>query len=147
MITRLTHSEINTAQQIHHVFQLSYQIEADMVGVEQFPPLLRTIENIQHSDTEFFGFFCDKDLAAVIEISLQHAHLHINSLTVLPEFFRRGIASKLIDFVLQEMDYERATVETAAVNKPAIALYQKHGFAEYKHYVPDHGIAKIALEQ
>lgn len=147
MIVRLINSEINTAQNIHHVFQLSYQIEADMVGVKKFPPLLRTVEDIQHCETQFFGFFCDKDLAAVIEISSQDAHLHINSLTVLPEFFRRGIASKLINFVLQEMDYERATVETATVNKPAIALYQKHGFVEYKQYVPDHGIAKIALEQ
>ena len=118
-----------------------------MVGAKQFPPLLRTVEDLQNSETEFFGFFCGDDLAAVIEISSQDAHLHINSLTVLPEFFRRGIASKLINFVLQEMDYERATVETATVNKPAIALYQKHGFVEYKQYVPDHGIAKIALEQ
>lgn len=145
MIHKLNHNSDVTANQIHRVFQQSYQIEADLVGVTNFPPLLRTSDDIQQSTTSFFGFHEQNDLAAVIEITTSDNKLHINSLTVLPKYFRRGIASKLMDFVLLSNDFDRATVETAVVNQPAITLYEKHGFIEYKQYVPDHGIPKIAL--
>ena len=42
-------------------------------------------------------------------------------------------------------DFTEATVETAAANKPAIKLYQKHGFVDYKRFIPAHGIEKLAL--
>jgi len=59
-------------------------------------------------------------------------NLEINSLTVDPSFFRRGIADKLIAYVLSTNIHEKAIVETAVVNEPAIKLYQKHGFVEFK---------------
>ncbi len=36
-------------------------------------------------------------------------------------------------------------VETAVTNLPAINLYKKHGFAEFKRWTPSHGIEKLAL--
>ena len=145
MINIIDHLVEDNARRIYTVFQGSYKIEAQLIGVVDFPPLKRTINDIKQSNTQFFGFFENEILAAVIEISIEENELHICSLTVAPEFFRKGIASQLIDYVLKSIKFSKATVETAVVNLPAVKLYEKHGFVEFKKWTPSHGIRKIAL--
>jgi len=155
MIQQLNNSVSKVSQQIYQVFQSSYKIEAELVGVEDFPPLSRTVEHIQASTTQFYGFIVEGKLAGVIEISLNEESaeniskttLEIESLTVSPLFFKQGIAGLLIEFVLQTKAFEYAIVETAAVNQPAIKLYEKHGFRIFKKFTPEHGIEKVALKQ
>ena len=50
-----------------------------------------------------------------------------------------------MEYVLNAFDFTQAIVETAVVNAPAIRLYQKHGFNEFKRFTPSHGIEKLAL--
>lgn len=145
MIEALIAKNELVAQQIHRVFQRSYQVEAQLIGVSDFPPLRRSIENVIHSTTFFYGFIENKALAAVIEISLVNKHLSIESLVVDPDYFRKGIAGQLLTFTLEHFSYHTASVETAVVNLPAIKLYQKHGFKERQRFTPAHGIEKIAL--
>lgn len=155
MIKLLNNSASEVSLQIYRVFQSSYKIEADLIGVENFPPLSRTVEHIQTSTTEFYGFIIEGELAGVIEITLNEGAvesiakttLEIDSLTVSPLYFKQGIASRLIEFVLQNKTFEYAIVETAAVNQPAIKLYEKHGFKVFKQFTPEHGIEKVALQQ
>jgi ribosomal protein S18 acetylase RimI-like enzyme len=71
--------------------------------------------------------------------------LEICSLTVDPNYFRRGIADKLINHVLDSSDCVEAVVETAIANTPAIKLYEKHGFIEYRRWKTSHGISKLAM--
>ncbi|WP_042143645.1 MULTISPECIES: N-acetyltransferase [unclassified Pseudoalteromonas] len=130
---------------MYDVFQSSYKIEAELIGTDNFPPLSRGINDIRNSKTDFYGYFDDKCLAAVIEIEMNVNNLEINSLTVDPRFFRRGIADKLIAYVLTSIAHDKAIAETAVVNEPAIKLYQKHGFVEFKRWTPSHGIEKLAL--
>ena len=57
--------------------------------------------------------------------------LHINNLAVLPEFRRRGIATELLTFVLnqgQALGARRATLEVRRSNDPARLLYERFGF-------------------
>ncbi len=149
MIDRLDHTSNVIAQQIFSVFQRSYKIEAALIGVDHFPPLLRTVNDIENADSCFYGFFENDKLAAVVEIRVEvsaaHKHLDICSLTVDPAFFRRGIAGKLLQYVMGIKGISLFTVETAVVNFPAIRLYQKYGFVEFKRWIPDHGIEKLAL--
>ena len=149
MITKLEHSNEAVAEQIHTVFQNSYKVEAELIGVLDFPPLSRSVSDIVNAKTTFYGFsFIDSDkncLAAVIEIEINEKHLAIDSLTVMPNFFRKGIADKLISYALTSFDIDAATVETAVVNKPAIKLYEKHGFMKFKRWTPSHGIEKLAM--
>jgi len=149
MVTKLDNSNKEVAQQIFAVFQSSYKIEAQLIGTSNFPPLLRSAIDIIHSTTQFYGFIeSDAEgerIAAVIEVAINDQHLDIHSLTVDPNYFRKGIASKLISFVIETIDFVKATVETAVVNLPAITLYQKHGFVEYKRWTPSHGIEKVAM--
>jgi len=145
MIKKLDNSEVEVASKIFTIFQNSYKVEAQLIGTLDFPPLRRTAKQIENSSTLFYGFSEDECLAAIIEISIADNNLEIDSLTVDPRFFRKGIADKLIAFVLESIDFSLATVETAVVNTPAINLYKKHGFVKFKQWIPSHGIEKIAL--
>jgi len=145
MIIKLENSNEEVANRIYTIFQNSYKVEAQLIGVLDFPPLLRSVKDIVNSKTEFYGFCEDSCLAAIIEIVFEEKHLDINSLTVDPKYFRKGIADKLIKHVLEAFDFTDAIVETAVVNKPAINLYKKHGFVEFKRWTPSHGIEKLAM--
>jgi len=145
MIKKLDNSNETIANEIHTIFQNSYKIEAQLIGVANFPPLLRSAKDIENSKTLFYGFSENECLAAIIEIDIENTYLAIDSLTVDPSFFRKGIADKLISHVIKISDFSEARVETAVVNFPAINLYKKHGFVEFKRWTPSHGIEKLAM--
>jgi len=145
MITKLDNSNEDVAKQIFTIFQRSYKIEAQLIGTPDFPPLLRSAKDIENSKTQFYGFSENECLAAIIEIVIADKRLDIYSLTVDPNYFRKGIANKLISYVLEVIDFSEAIVETAVVNIPAINLYKKHGFVEFKRWTPSHGIEKLAM--
>ncbi len=145
MIKKLNQSNKEIAHQIFTIFQNSYKIEAKLIGTLNFPPLLRSTKDIENSDTLFYGSSENGCLAAIIEVDINNRLLEINSLTVDPRYFRKGIANKLITYILETFDFSKASVETAVVNTPAINLYKKHGFVEYKRWKPSHGIEKLAM--
>ncbi|WMO13177.1 GNAT family N-acetyltransferase [Pseudoalteromonas piscicida] len=145
MIQKLNNRDASMAREIFNVFQRSYKIEAELIGASYFPPLSRTIEDICGATSHFYGYFENQNLAAVIEIVIFEKTLEIDSLTVDPSYFRKGIAGKLLNFALTEFDAAKVIVETATANAPAIKLYNKHGFVEYKRWLPAHGIEKLAL--
>ncbi|MEK0158870.1 GNAT family N-acetyltransferase [Pseudoalteromonas piscicida] len=145
MIQKLNNRDASMAREIFNVFQRSYKIEAELIGASYFPPLSRTIEDICGATSHFYGYFENQNLAAVIEIVLINKTLEIDSLTVDPNYFRKGIAGKLLHFALTEFDAAKVIVETATANAPAIKLYNKHGFVEYKRWLSAHGIEKLAL--
>jgi len=145
MITKLDNSNEEIAKQIYTIFQNSYKVEAELIGVLNFPPLLRSTNDIVTSKTDFYGFSDGNILAAIVEIVLKNKTLEINSLTVDPQYFRKGIAGKLLSFILNAFEFTEAIVETAVVNTPAINLYKQHGFIEFKRWTPSHGIEKVAM--
>ncbi|ASD66594.1 GNAT family N-acetyltransferase [Pseudoalteromonas piscicida] len=145
MIQKLNNRDASVARGISNVFQRSYKIEAELIGASYFPPLSRTVEEISSATSHFYGYFENQNLAAVIEIVIFEKTLEIDSLTVDPNYFRKGIAGELLRFAMSEFDVEKVIVETATANAPAIALYQKYGFVEYKRWLPTYGIEKLAL--
>lgn len=58
--------------------------------------------------------------------------IYIDIIGVKKEFFRRGIASRLIDFCVKNNDYSEFTISVTNVNRAAINCYEKFGFQEYK---------------
>ncbi|KJY88237.1 N-acetyltransferase [Pseudoalteromonas piscicida] len=145
MIQKLNNRDVSMAREIFNVFQRSYKVEAEFIGASYFPPLSRTIEDICGATSHFYGYFENQNLAAVIEIVIFEKTLEIDSLTVDPSYFRKGIAGELLSFAMSEFDVKKVIVETATANAPAIKLYNKHGFVEYKRWLPAHGIEKLAL--
>ncbi|MFT5819969.1 MAG: ribosomal protein S18 acetylase RimI-like enzyme [Crocinitomix sp.] len=146
MIEKLQNTDLATAMKMKAVFQVSYAIEAKLLNAVDFPPLKRKIEGYTNSENTFFGFLVDDQIAGVIEIATKDTAIHIQSLVVDPQFFRRGIAKKLIGHILQDYDAKIITVETGAANEPASRLYEKSGFVEIRQYDTDHGIRKVCFE-
>jgi ribosomal protein S18 acetylase RimI-like enzyme len=147
MIKQLQNNEVEIAHQIHTVFQVSYAVEAKLLNAIDFPPLKRSLESYLQSDTIFFGFFANKELAGVVEIEDSTDYTSINSLVVHPNYFRRGIARKLATFAFNQFKSKLFMVETGVDNEPAIKLYKKLGFKEVKQWDTDFGIRKVLFEK
>ncbi|OAB79665.1 GNAT family N-acetyltransferase [Cochleicola gelatinilyticus] len=146
MIKKLQHTDLEMAKQIRAVFQVSYAVEAELLKAVDFPPLQRELESFISSSNDFFGYFENDTLAAVVEIAHRDTFLHIQSLVVAPKFFRRGIAGVVMEFVLKSFDTNLFMVETGVANLPAIQLYKKYGFTEVKQWDTDFGIRKVRFE-
>jgi len=147
MIERLDNKNTTITEKIRSVFQVSYEIEAKLLKAIDFPPLKRSLNDFFSSETEFYGLWKDKEIAAIIETKSDDYSTHIQSLVVNPRFFRQGLARKLITFVFDSFDSKIFTVETGVDNKPAIELYGKFEFKEVKQWDTDHGIRKIRFEK
>jgi ribosomal protein S18 acetylase RimI-like enzyme len=145
MMELLEHYSESVAIQIHDVFQVSYKVEAELVGVDDFPPLRRNASVIQSSDSLFLGHRIEGDLAAVVEFTENGEDLSIDSLVVHPQYFRRGLASQLLQSLLAKIPWQNAYVDTAAANSPALDLYRKFGFSESKRWKTADGIEKVRL--
>lgn len=145
-ISPLSHPRESTAKAIYNLFQVSYLIEAKLVGVENFPPLKRSISNIQVSKTQFWGYFKATELAAVVEFELDNNLLEIHSFVVLPKYFKQGIANNLLLHLLNSVQWDSSVVETATANNPAISLYKKFGFVKDEIWITSDGIEKIKLK-
>uniref|UniRef100_UPI00404A3C07 GNAT family N-acetyltransferase n=1 Tax=Flavobacterium sp. TaxID=239 RepID=UPI00404A3C07 len=146
MIEKLQNKDIKIAEKIRAVFQVSYKVEAKLLEALDFPPLKRPIEDYVNCENAFFGYFKDKELAAVIEIIHNNDYTHIRSLVVDPQFFRQGIASKLMAFTLNRFDSSLFIVETGLANGPATDLYKKFNFQIVKEWDTEYGIRKIKME-
>jgi len=147
MIEKLQNNEIEISKRIRSVFQASYKVEAKLLNATDFPPLKRPLENYVKSNTFFFGYLKNEDIAGVIEIDHNNDHTLIRSLVVDPTFFRQGIAKKLMKFVLNTFDSKLFVVETGLENGPATKLYETFGFVEVKQWDTNHGVRKIKLER
>ncbi len=147
MIQKLPHADRATAGKIREVFQVSYAVEAELLGAVDFPPLKRPLSAFLESSNPFFGFFEGGELAGVVELVEGVSTTHIQSLVVRPEFFRKGIGGRLLEFVLQAYDSPVFTVETGLENGPATSLYRKFGFREILRYDTDHGVRKVRFEK
>lgn len=147
MIQKLDNKLLEISVKIREVFQSSYAVEAALLNAKIFPPLERKLEEYINCENEFYGYWKKDDLAAVVEIRDGKDFIHIQSLVVEPKYFRNGMASAMISFVVENYDTDLFMVETGAANKPAIFLYEKHGFVLVEEFDATHGIRKVRFEK
>ena len=146
MIKKIDHTQLHMARAIRKIFRVSYAVEAELLKAIDFPPLKRSLAAFLESKNDFFGFFSEGQLAGVVEVDVEKDATHIQSMVVDPQYFRQGIGTALVRFVLKHYDCERFTVETGLENGPATALYRNFGFVPIHEYDTDHGIRKVRFE-
>ncbi len=147
MIKKLQNSNVEVSKKIQAIFKSSYQVEAELLNMTDFPPLKRPLESYLKSSNDFYGYIENNELAGIIEVERTDKHIDINSLVVKPKFFRRGIGRKLIEFTFNRFNSKLFIVETGVKNIPATELYKKLGFKEIKQWNTDFGIRKILFER
>ena len=146
-IMKLDHSKSLEANQICRTLLSSYAVEAQLIGVTDFPPLRRTATEILDSRSVFYGYWYENRLAAVTEIEKDGENPpNIASFAVHPQFFRRGIGSELLQHIVLLLVSGRITVSTASQNIPAISLYEKHGFRNTGRWTTPDGIDMVTME-
>ena len=147
MIIKINNKENKLAEEIRAIFQVSYAVEAEMLKVVDFPPLKRTVAQFLNSNSEFYAYYLIENIAGVIEIENHKNLTHIQSLVVYPKYFRNGIGSKLVQFILDTYKSRIFTVETGIDNHPAIKLYKSFGFQEQEQWDTNHGVRKVRFEK
>ena len=147
MIIRINNKENKIAEEIRAIFQMSYTVEAEILKAVDFPPLQRTVSQFLNSNSKFYAYYLMKNIAGVIEIENDEGLTHIQSLVVYPKYFRNGIGSKLVQFILNTYKSKVFTVETGIDNHPAIKLYKSFGFQEQAQWDTNHGVRKVRFEQ
>ncbi|SMO93067.1 GNAT family N-acetyltransferase [Melghirimyces algeriensis] len=129
MIKTLQVSDRTVAQNILDVQIPSYQVEAEIMGFQDIPPLHDTVEGIMQSNETFLGTFFDEQLAGFVSYKKDGSILDLHRLAVHPTYFRKGVASRLLDYLLkQESRMEKAVLSTGSTNTPAKNLYRRFGF-------------------
>ncbi len=146
-IQLLDHTQTSVAQKIRAIFQVSYVVEANLLQAINFPPLQRKLSSFIKCENDFYGFYMGNEIAGVIELRKIPDATHVQSLVVDPFFFRKGIALKLMLFVLENYKTPTFKVETGVDNIPAIQLYKKLGFIQTLKWNTNHGIQKVRFEK
>ena len=147
MIIKINNKENKIAEEIRNIFQASYTVEAEILKAVDFPPLKRTVAQFLNSNSEFYAYYLIENIAGVIEIENHKNLTHIQSLVVYPKYFRNGIGSKLIQFILDTYKAKIFTVETGIDNHPAIKLYKSFGFQEQEQWDTNHGVRKVRFQK
>ncbi|MCR8843279.1 GNAT family N-acetyltransferase [Paenibacillus sp. SC116] len=133
MIHKLMVDNEAIAKQMLDVQIPSYQIEAELIDFYDIPQLKDTVETVMASNETFVGYFVEDELAAFISYTDEGQVIDICRLVVHPNYFRKGIARKLVAHVLDEIaKYKKVIVSTGAKNAPAKQLYEQCGFQEMK---------------
>lgn len=119
-----------SAEAVHAVQMAAYEQEAALLGVQDFVPLRRSVDDLVRESTRFTVARVDGSVVGAIGVDARPEAVNIDSLVVLPEYQRRGIARRLLEQVIDEHGARAITVQTGAANAPALALYAAYGFVE-----------------
>lgn len=137
------------AEDVWALQHAAYRVEAALIGVADLPPLRDTADSLRKSEETFFGMRGpDGELAGAASIEPQEGGGYtLCRLMVHPDWFRRGIGSRLLNHVLALYPEAPWTVTAADLNAPALALYAKAGFVPRESFEPSPGITLVRLER
>ncbi|MGA8941871.1 MAG: GNAT family N-acetyltransferase [Thermoactinomyces sp.] len=131
--------------QILSTQQAAYQVEAELIQSSKIPTLNETIGTIRNCNETFIGIYKKDQLAGFLSYIQNNNELTICRLAVHPSFFRQGIASRLLNRILNQSGITLWKVTTGKGNIPAIRCYEKHGFQRDKELVTKEDVQIIRM--
>jgi len=145
-VTELDPRAPGMAEAIRGLMAEAYAVEAAILGLDDFPPLHRTVADLAGADSRFLGVWEAGALVAVAELDVSEpAAVTIDSLVVRPSRFRKGLGTALLDAIEGLPSATVVRVSTAAGNLPALALYLRLGFEEERTWMTPDGIPMITF--
>ncbi|MGA5690657.1 GNAT family N-acetyltransferase [Cytobacillus pseudoceanisediminis] len=134
MIINLDLSNKETAKKLLDIQIPSYLVEADIIGFDGIPQLQDTEEKLMQSNEKFLGYVLNDRLVASISFIEDQSKVDICRLVVHPNYFRKGIARTLVEYIINSIAINKPIiVTTGAKNTPAKNLYFQLGFQEVKN--------------
>jgi ribosomal protein S18 acetylase RimI-like enzyme len=149
-VYRLDCARPEIAAAIVRIQKDAYAVEAAIIGQPDLPPLRETVRDIQESSEDFYGCYHQNELTGVISLACETSEVLVCRLVVAPKSFRRGIGSALLSHAESQSRCKGLyliKVNTAARNRPALALYRKHGFQTVSAYTTPDGVPLVALRK
>jgi ribosomal protein S18 acetylase RimI-like enzyme len=111
----------------------AYAQEAALLGAKRFPPLERTVQDLESGAERFLAVWAASALVGALgyEPGPGDTGMTIASLVVDPAWQRRGLGRSLVAAALARFADAPVWVSTGALNHPARALYSQFGFVEH----------------
>ena len=94
---------------------------------------LNTLSDYQITDNAFNNVLIykeDNKILGFLDYSVMYERGEINYIFVLEEYRGKKIASKLLEYMINNNDLDEISLEVNEQNINAIKLYQKYGFKE-----------------
>ncbi|MER5931409.1 GNAT family N-acetyltransferase [Streptomyces sp. NPDC002054] len=140
------------AEAVHRLGRASYAVEAELIGFDGIPALRESLAELRARPLRWVGAADgDGGLAGFLaweEPAAGDAAARIDRLCVDPAWFRKGIASQLVWYFLEEVAGGRAAeVTTGAANAPAVALYEGLGFVRGADFSPAPGLRMASFHR
>lgn len=133
-IEMLDHRHIVVAQRIHELLACAHAQEFKLYQAHQFSPLKQTTDDIQTSGAYFLGALHNDTIVGSISVGHddEQGQISIEFLAVHPSHQRQGIGKSLLLEALRLGNGAPFSVVAGADNAPALTLYKKLGFVEYR---------------
>ncbi len=126
--------------------QTAYRIEAELIGLEEVPPLLDSPQTLKDSGETFFVYRSGERIAGAASCMQTAKELLICRMMVHPECFRQGIADALLTHMERlAVPGMKLKVTTGTRNLPAMQLYAKHGFEPEQQLLLAPGVTLTVL--
>ena len=136
MIHKLDMTDDRRVEELLRLQTMAYRLEAKLIGFDEIPPLGDTIDTLKHSRDVFYGYLTEtEELVGAIAVEEEApGELTLTRMMVRPDYFRRGIASRLIEYVFAKYpDFSAYIVSTGTRNEPAMNLYTGFQFVPFKN--------------
>ncbi|MCX4825797.1 GNAT family N-acetyltransferase [Streptomyces sp. NBC_01142] len=144
LIRELDLSDATVASTVHAVGLRAYAVEAELIDFDGIPALSESLQRMTSRPLRWLGAVTGEGAVAAFVAwqtdSGQHI-THIDRVCVDPAWFRRGLASCLLDHLLAEVTASsEVRVSTGADNQPAVKLYERLGFSRGVDFEPVPGL-------
>jgi ribosomal protein S18 acetylase RimI-like enzyme len=124
--------------------KLAYQSEAERYNDFDLPPLLQTLTEIQadFARTVFFKAIAEERIVGSVRGYVKDGTCYIGRLIVHPDMQKLGIGTRLMQTLEQHFNSaQRFELFTGHKSEPALRLYHKLGYREFKcQEMPTHTI-------
>ena len=130
----IDHRNLQVARQMHAILSLAYAQEAALMNAKRFADHDETVEEIQGSDEFCLGAIRENVLVGFLTIGRDEEpdQISISTLVVHPAHQRQGVGRELVHEAVLRSQGMTLSVSTGASNTPALSLYKKLGFHEYR---------------